>query len=74
MTFELKPEIFEPFTQGDTPSHSPGTGVGLSLVAQFARLHGGHVWVDDRPGGGARFHVKLAEAHEQTKLPEAKSA
>jgi signal transduction histidine kinase len=59
---ELKPEVFEAFTQGKTPTHSPGTGVGLSLVAQFARLHGGQAWVDDRPGGGARFHVTFADA------------
>jgi signal transduction histidine kinase len=70
---ELKPEIFEPFTQGDTPSHSPGTGIGLSLVAQFARLHGGRAWVDDRPGGGARFHVTFTEAQPHAKRPKVKA-
>src|SRR4249920_15937 len=60
---ELKDAIFEPFRQGPGPaSTSPGVGVGLSLVARFAELHGGRAWVEDRPGGGASFKVLLAEA------------
>lgn len=59
---DLKPEVFDAFTQGKTPTHSPGTGVGLALVKQFAKLHKGRAWVDDRPGGGARFHVTFAGA------------
>jgi PAS domain S-box-containing protein len=52
--------IFEPFRQlpGDQP-HSPGVGIGLSLVARFAEIHGGRAWVEDRPGGGASFKVYL---------------
>ena len=38
-----------------------GTGLGLALVAQHVQRHGGGVWVDDRPGGGARFVVALRE-------------
>ena len=60
---ELKDAIFEPFRQGPGPaSTSPGVGVGLSLVARFAELHGGRAWVEDRPGGGALVQVLLAEA------------
>lgn len=57
----LKPEIFEPFTQGDRAAGqaSPGTGIGLTLVAEFARLHGGTAHVEDSPLGGARFVVRL---------------
>ena len=53
--------VFEPFWQGPETqtAANPGTGIGLSLVRQFAALHGGRVWVDDRPGGGAAFHVSL---------------
>ncbi len=55
----LKDEIFEAFTRADPDHPSPGTGVGLSLVARFAGLHGGRAWAEDRPGGGARFCVWL---------------
>jgi PAS domain S-box-containing protein len=60
---ELRTTIFEPFRQGPAaPSHSPGTGIGLSLVSRFAELHGGRAWVQDRPGGGASFRVFLPRA------------
>ena len=57
---ELRKAIFEPFRQGEAViQHSPGVGIGLSLVARFAALHNGRAWVDDRPGGGASFKVYL---------------
>jgi signal transduction histidine kinase len=60
---ELVGTIFEAFRRGGaaapTPAHSRGVGIGLSLVARFAQLHGGHAWVDERWGGGAAFHVLL---------------
>ena len=57
---ELRDSIFEPFRQGpDAPSHSPGVGVGLTLVRRFAELHGGRAWVEERDGGGASFRVFL---------------
>jgi PAS domain S-box-containing protein len=56
----LREAIFEPFRQGtDAPAHSPGVGVGLTLVRRFAELHGGRAWVEDREGGGASFRVFL---------------
>ena len=60
---ELKEAVFEPFRQGQSAaSHSPGVGVGLSLVSRFAELHGGRAWVEDRLGGGASFRVFLPDA------------
>ena len=57
---EMRAVIFEPFRQGPTAtSHAPGTGVGLSLVARFAELHGGRAWVEPREGGGASFRVYI---------------
>ena len=44
-----------------TMAHARGVGIGLSLVARFAALHGGHAWVDERWGGGAAFHVLLPD-------------
>jgi len=63
----IREAIFEPFRQGPTKSaHSPGTGIGLSLVLQFAQLHGGRAWVQDRQGGGASFHVAIPPPVEET--------
>lgn len=57
----LKADLFQPFTQGPAASEapSPGTGIGLALVRALTELHGGTVRVEDRPGGGARFVVRL---------------
>ncbi len=57
----LKLAIFEAFRRGSDASTMPGSGIGLSLVARFAELHGGRAWVEDRTGGGASFRVLLPE-------------
>ncbi len=54
--------LFERFYRGSRAgqrSTSEGTGLGLSLVAEHVRLHGGAVWVEDAPDGGTRFVVEL---------------
>ncbi len=56
---ELKEAVFEPFKKGMPGRETPGSGIGLSLVARFAELHGGRAWVEDRKGGGASFRVFL---------------
>jgi signal transduction histidine kinase len=56
---DMKEAIFEAFQRGRDAAELPGTGIGLSLVARFAELHGGRVWVEDRPGGGASFRIFL---------------
>lgn len=54
--------IFERFNRGaagrDLGAGS-GTGLGLALVVEHLHLHGGRVWVEDAPSGGARFVVAL---------------
>ena len=39
-----------------------GSGIGLFVVRELARLHGGDAWIDDAPGGGARVVVELHAA------------
>jgi signal transduction histidine kinase len=57
----FRESIFEPFQRGEATDAS-GTGIGLSLVARFAELHGGRAWVEERAGGGASFRVFLPSA------------
>lgn len=55
-------QIFERFIRGRASGQrhaDGGVGLGLSLVAEHVRLHGGKVWVEDAEGGGARFVVEL---------------
>jgi signal transduction histidine kinase len=68
---ELKEQLFELFRQGGNAA-SGGLGVGLSLVRRFAEFHGGRAFVEDRPGGGARFVVLLPG--EVTRLDEPETA
>lgn len=52
-------QIFEPFQRLDTRSR--GAGLGLHLVAETVRLHGGTIAVLDAPGGGACFRITLPQ-------------
>ena len=54
---QLKTSIFDDFHSGA----AGGSGLGLSLVKRFSEVHGGRAWVEDGPGGGARFLVSLPE-------------
>jgi PAS domain S-box-containing protein len=57
---DLREAVFEPFSRGQGESaQAAGVGIGLTLVARFAELHGGRAWVQDREGGGASFRVRL---------------
>ncbi len=56
--------IFDRFsrgTEGGNRGVDTGVGLGLALVDEHIRLHGGRVWVEDRTDGeaGARFVVEL---------------
>lgn len=58
---EFRTKIFERFFRidRDRSRKDGGTGLGLSIVRHIVHLHGGRVWVDDAPEGGAQFHVLL---------------
>ena len=63
---ELRDSVFEPFRQGPgAPPHAPGVGIGLTLVARFAELHGGRAWVEEREGGGSSFRVLIPDAPKE---------
>ncbi len=58
---EMVERIFEPFF---TTKGKSGTGLGLSLVRDFVRNHGGTVQLDSPADGGARFTLTLPPARD----------
>lgn len=51
----VRERLFQPFVTG----RPGGTGLGLPLAQRIAGLHGGHVEIADRPGGGTRAALRL---------------
>src|SRR5258706_6240918 len=58
--------LFKPFVQLDSglSREYAGTGLGLALVAQMVRLHGGNVAVESKIDKGSRFIVTLPWTQE----------
>jgi signal transduction histidine kinase len=64
ITAEDSQRIFQRFFRGSTAAGTEGLGLGLSLVGEVARWHGGSISVQQAPQGGSRFRftLPLAEA------------
>lgn len=59
---EERERVFERFARGSnaaSPHGHDGSGLGLALAEENTILQGGCIWIDDAPGGGARFVVEL---------------
>jgi two-component system CheB/CheR fusion protein len=39
--------------------NTPGTGLGLHIVAEIVKLHGGKIWVESKKNNGSTFFVSL---------------
>lgn len=52
-------KIFARFVRGTTAAGTNGLGLGLSLVSEIAKWHGGEASVDSVQGGGSRFRITL---------------
>ena len=47
------PHVFERFYRATATRTMPGSGLGLAIVAQIVERHGGQVYADNAPDGGA---------------------
>jgi signal transduction histidine kinase len=53
--------VWEPYVRLNRAAESAtgGSGIGLSVVRELVKLHGGTAWIETAPGGGARVIVEL---------------
>jgi len=58
--------IWRAFARGSTAAASGGSGIGLTIVRELARAHGGKAQVDPTSAGGTRFVVSLPAMEEMS--------
>jgi two-component system sensor histidine kinase KdpD len=56
---EDRERIFDPYVRASEESRASGLGLGLAICRRIIEAHGGSIGVDDRKGGGSRFHFTL---------------
>ncbi len=67
---EIRERIFDAFFTTKSPSvKTGGMGLGLSMVRHSVQAFGGRVHVDDVPGGGAEFTVRLPLTSIESGVP-----
>jgi two-component system sensor histidine kinase KdpD len=72
----MEDRIFDRFTRGERETSRPGAGLGLALCRAIIHAHGGRIWAENRPGGGARFAftLPLLKPPAMPDFPEAEAA
>ncbi|HZL55345.1 MAG TPA: sensor histidine kinase, partial [Solirubrobacteraceae bacterium] len=59
VTPEAAERMFDRFWREDSSRTSPGSGLGLAIARALVEAHGGRIWAENRPGGGARVAFTL---------------
>jgi signal transduction histidine kinase len=69
---EWRERVFEPFERVDG-TQVAGAGIGLAVVRDIVVAHGGRIWIEHSPRGGARFVIALpvAPATDRARRPDA---
>ncbi len=59
--------VFDKFYRvlGPLSKGTPGSGLGLAVSKGLVEAHGGHIWAENREGGGAIFHFTLPIGKEE---------
>jgi two-component system, OmpR family, sensor histidine kinase KdpD len=61
--------VFEKFHRAAREGSSEGVGLGLTICRAIVAAHGGRIWVQNRPRGGASFKFTLPIAGQAPQLP-----
>jgi len=56
---EDRARVFEEFYRKDVGNRRSGTGLGLAIARAIVAAHGGSMWIEDTPGGGATIGFRL---------------
>lgn len=67
MSPEVLSRVFEPFFT--TKPEGLGSGLGLSIVRQIIREHGGDISIESKPDQGTRFTITLPAVNEAQTAP-----
>jgi signal transduction histidine kinase/ligand-binding sensor domain-containing protein/DNA-binding response OmpR family regulator len=73
---EAQQKVFERFFQHPMPGHmiNQGSGIGLSIAAEFVKMHGGTIDLQSKEGEGSTFTVTIplraALSGRQIETPE----
>jgi len=55
-----KERLFEPFERRKNSKGITGTGMGLAIVQEMLKRHGGRIWVDPDTQKGVRFYLSIS--------------
>ena len=59
---EARTRMFDRFWRGDPARAARGSGLGLAIARGLVEAHGGRIWAENRPEGGARVSFTLPAA------------
>jgi two-component system sensor histidine kinase KdpD len=68
---EERDRVFEPFFRRDAGETRTGSGLGLAIARAIVLAHGGRIWVEGSPSGGAAvvFELPVAESEPVKQEP-----